>query len=406
MVLRSKPVLRESTVPVREADVPVRSRPARSLAATGRPADVVQMFQRTAGNGAVAALLAPPAPSNTALALQRELWTYQGEEHADLHAIAEKVQRAVDKAVSVIASDPTLKDVIKNNGSGYLSQWAVTYAGYLAAPTAVPEFYHARYGYAVETVATHLLARENIAPYKFVFQVAHGHSRPDIVVTRTDGTGVDREMAWIDITSEASRGHIFDKQHSGWISRAYVAEACYTMPLPSALAHGAGGLTEESRKLIEDATEHAVQQEDYFETARQTMLVEIREALRDTPSASTSRLQCRRTIVTTLGTLLGRAPSPTTAKSVLFLLDDEIPVGRLARSAQDWANWAFGPKVRVKTVPAKSVMIAYGKSLDDDPRDQGEPRQADGERTQHDGDGEGEVDGEGIDEKEYAPAGQ
>ena len=387
--------------------MPVRSRPTRSLAASGRPAGVVQMLQRTAGNRAVAALLAPPAPSTTALALQRKLWTYAGKERADLHAIGEKVQAAVDKAVTVIASDPTLKDVIKHNRSGYLSRWASTYAGYLAAPTAVPLFYHARYGYAVETIATHLLARENIAPYKFVFQVAHGHSRPDIVVTRTDDTRVDRELAWIDITSEASKGHIFSKQHSGWLSRPYVAEACYAMPFPSELAMGGTSLTEESRQLIEAAAELAMRDEDYFETARQTMLVEIREALRDTPRASNSRLQCQRAIVTTLMTLLGRPTSPATAKSILFLLDDEILAGPVARSAESWANWAFGPKVRVKTVTARAVMIAYGKSLDDDPRDRGEPRQADGERTQHEtARARARSTARGSARRRYAPAGQ
>jgi hypothetical protein len=77
-------------------------------------------------------------------------------------------------------------------------------------------------------------------------------------------------VAWIDLTSESSKGHIFRKQGGAWKSRTYVAEACYEMPLPSTIAQGAKNLDEGARQRLEAATKHAAEQEALFESSSGT----------------------------------------------------------------------------------------------------------------------------------------
>lgn len=85
---------------------------------------------------------------------------------------------------------------------------------------------NAYYGYSVEEMVNQeLRARYNTAinGYNVELQVTHGNTRPDIVIT-------DRrriEVAWLDITSEKSAGHIYDKDGSGWRTKGFVAELLY-----------------------------------------------------------------------------------------------------------------------------------------------------------------------------------
>lgn len=87
-------------------------------------------------------------------------------------------------------------------------------------------YMNASYGYAVEEMVNQeLRARYNTAVhgYKVELQVTHGCTRPDIVIT-------DRyrnEVAWLDITSENSAGHIYSKDGSGWRTKGFVAELLY-----------------------------------------------------------------------------------------------------------------------------------------------------------------------------------
>lgn len=85
---------------------------------------------------------------------------------------------------------------------------------------------YASYGYAVEEMVNQeLRARYNTAVhgYKVELQVTHGYTRPDIVITDRDRD----EVAWHDITSENSAGHIYSKDGSGWSTKGFVAELLY-----------------------------------------------------------------------------------------------------------------------------------------------------------------------------------
>lgn len=95
----------------------------------------------------------------------------------------------------------------------------------------IEEFIYAKYGYAVEEyVNLSLLSRKVVPPrgYKIRLQVTHGNTRPDIVILRSGmGDKADEEIAWIDITSTSSAGHILGKSGSWLSARNYVAELLY-----------------------------------------------------------------------------------------------------------------------------------------------------------------------------------
>jgi hypothetical protein len=347
----------EPGAPCHEAEAPARVRAARSPAVGDGTGSMVEILQRTAGNRAVVALLARSAGRTTGATVQRTLFPHKGSSDAKLHEIGQKVQAAVDSAVRTIAADPTLA-AHPGKDRGYLAAWITTYKEYLADPGAVPSFYFARYGYAVETIATLLLASENINPYTFHFQIAHGHTRPDIVVMNA-GT----EVAWIDITSVASKGHILRKQGAGWTSRPYVAEACYDMPLPAALAKGGKPLDAETLKRIEAAQAHAAEQAAYFEIGRQAIAVDLGAALLkrfQEKGSGLSATDARGVIVATCKEKLGATATASLAKSVLYTLETIEVSGRLDTGVS-WANWAL-PQQGLKTEQARKALIAFGQA--------------------------------------------
>ncbi len=289
--------------------------------------------------------------------LQRKLHVHTGRETDPLHAIGLHVQAAVDAAVATIAADPMLSDYSKTDTSGYIRTWINTYAKFLGDPTVIPVFFYARYGYAVETIATKLLRSLDIRPYTFGFQVAHGHTRPDVVV-------LDRgsEVAWLDLTSEASKGHIRRKQGGGWWMRSYVAEACYEMPRPSALALGADALDDDTRQRLAAASQFAAAQAVDFEVGRVEFGAEISENLQWAfeSSGPLTKAYAREVILWVARGQLGDDMTGPLSKSVVAMLDN-IEVNGQSTSGQSWANWAFDG--RITSAPARDRLMAYGRKL-------------------------------------------
>ena len=289
--------------------------------------------------------------------LQRKLHVHKGTEADPLHAVGVHVQKAVDIAVATIAADPMLADYSKTDTSGYIRTWINTYAKFLGDPTVIPDFFYARYGYAVETIATKLLRSLNITPYTFGFQVAHGHTRPDVVVLHRGS-----EVAWVDLTSEASRGHIRRKQGGGWWTRSYVAEACYEMPQPSALALGAAALDDDTRQRLAAASQFAAAQAADFEVGRLEFGAEIAENLQWAfeSSGALTKSYAREVILWVAKGQLGDDMTGPLTKSVVAMLDN-IEIGGQSSSGQSWANWAFDG--RISSAPARDRLIAYGRKL-------------------------------------------
>lgn len=107
------------------------------------------------------------------------------------------------------------------NSNKHLKLWFQSAHSFVQNPEGEPSMIHARFGYAIETLACNGLAGTH-GGLKIDLQVASGHTRPDIVVS--DGV---TELAWIDITSEKSKEHILGKDGSGWRRRPFVYEVLY-----------------------------------------------------------------------------------------------------------------------------------------------------------------------------------
>ncbi|MCR2807076.1 eCIS core domain-containing protein [Paenibacillus soyae] len=140
----------------------------------------------------------------------------------------------------------------------HLALWYQSASSFVQNPVNEPKLIHARFGYAIETLACAGLAGSH-GGLHIDLQVASGHTRPDIVVS--DGV---QELAWIDITSEKSKKHILGKDGSGWRRRPFVYEVLYDqLELKELLAATNDNFYNEYGAFVAD--EHQI---EYDETER------------------------------------------------------------------------------------------------------------------------------------------
>lgn len=260
----------------------------------------------------------------------------------DMKAIAKQLSDKVDFAKSIVDSNPLLTGVT-NNDTGYLGTWVTTFNQFLTEGT-VPSFFYARYGYAIETIATHLFSQVALSPYTVSSQVTAGATRPDFVVSK-DGA----ELAWLDITSTASKDHIKKKQGSGWSTKPYVAEILYNMPAPSDFLNTAKkGLTAEQLAALSAADETAAAEELAYVNGRDSMSISITnaidaavaekgEALSKKQTQEAIRKGCDELLEGTLG---GKV-TPKQTQSILTAIDT-IEIQGIQNTGSSWSKWAFG----------------------------------------------------------------
>jgi hypothetical protein len=105
----------------------------------------------------------------------------------------------------------------------HLANWAKAAKEYFDNPMNVPDFIHARFGYAIEQLTCDNLNTDR-GELSIDFQVTEGSTRPDIVVTVKD---TKQQIAWIDLTSKDSENHIMGKAGGGWRTRPFVYEIFY-----------------------------------------------------------------------------------------------------------------------------------------------------------------------------------
>jgi hypothetical protein len=189
--------------------------------------------------------------------LQRDvLWGPKNRIDNQLDKFADALQALVDEAAEACLTPMGL-----DPGLPFFKRWQETALAYLEDEND-KAFLHARYGYAVETYVNEQLSTLTVTlphgctPHK---QVTFGGSRPDVIV-RASGA----DIAWFDITSADSAGHIYLKYHSGWSVRPYVAEITYPALDLDRISAG-GKLTKEQVRIAKKA--------------RAVRLVEYRNAL-------------------------------------------------------------------------------------------------------------------------------
>jgi hypothetical protein len=76
-------------------------------------------------------------------------------------------------------------------------------------------------GYWIESYVTKIV-RPSASGLDILLQSKRGNSRPDVIL-QYKGT----DVAWLDITSTVSEGHIYDKNSEGWNTTPYVTEVTY-----------------------------------------------------------------------------------------------------------------------------------------------------------------------------------
>jgi hypothetical protein len=321
------------------------------------PVAPILALQRTAGNAAVTSYLQRSRDRSSQRLHRMGLYPFPTSsgtttEKNAMATVGAMVKGAVESAVKTIAADPGFKS-LDTSKSGYLARWAATWAKYVDKPSELPPFFFARYGYAVETLAVNLLAAADISPYSFHFQVSHGHTRPDIVVRNGS-----EEIAWIDITSEGSPSHIYDKQGAGWKTRPYVAEVRYDAPVPQAL--GGGKLDPETMKRFEEAAAQAAAADEAMLEALEVIAEQIGQKLSAMPQVTKGTAQ--KAIRDTIAATVGHEVPPITANSILRLIDT-LTVGTSETAGVNWATWAFGAQMKIDSNSAKDVLLRYGQQL-------------------------------------------
>jgi len=111
---------------------------------------------------------------------------------------------------------------LANHDAPHVRRWHEVAASYAANPDQEPRIISARFGYSIETIACAGLNNSTQQGLTIETQVAHGHTRPDVVLSAGN-----QEIAWIDITSTGSAGHILGKQGAGWANLPFVYELVY-----------------------------------------------------------------------------------------------------------------------------------------------------------------------------------
>jgi hypothetical protein len=214
------------------------------------PAHRILALQQSAGNRAVARMVAqrPVTAPVRMLLRERDDYDNQGAAVVPSQVAAGYVAMlrvAVDSAVTtahetLIANplNPALATV-----NGYTRRWLDVCRIFLTDRSQA-EFLHTTFGYAIESLACMQLTDAPPPGVELVLQATRGATRPDIVVKEN---GAD--IAWLDITSNASYGHIFKKQGGGWRRVPYVSEVFYPALDPNSLGVGGGGVKQEGELL-------------------------------------------------------------------------------------------------------------------------------------------------------------
>lgn len=252
--------------------------------------------------------------------MQREsVWKDDNHPDAYLDTFVGALNTLVGAAATLALSPDGLDD-----GSGYIELWKDTAVilrrieddeidfdneDEAREARAATSFAAARYGYAVETLAcaeTGTLNAALPAGCSFQLQGARGMTRPDIIVTHS----AHGEIAWFDITSSGSIGHIDLKTGSGWRTKNYVAEVVYDPLDISAISASNSGIGE--RVARRNAMRRRI-------ATWQQMTTEISDAI-DTAweSADQSTVASRQAAIRSIVTGLVDVPDkPEAVKSIL-----------------------------------------------------------------------------------------
>ena len=190
-----------------------------SISSVQPPSTIIQRIHSTpsarlsVSGPKVIQMILPPVPYKT---------SYQGPLNAyksNVNAIVTMLNQRVDQAYQQALQWQTLA----HNPDPLVQRWYEIASAYAQNPDKEPRIIHARFGYAIESLACQGLNNTQHNGLNISTQVAHGHTRPDMVASIPNGP----EVAWLDITSAGSIGHIEGKEGAGWDTRPFIYEIVY-----------------------------------------------------------------------------------------------------------------------------------------------------------------------------------
>lgn len=198
-------------------------------------------------------LLENPKAGDDSHPIQRKLVSYTTDDsktnkeiRKDYGGEMDALAKEIDAAVQLARKQALQWNQCQDGKGGYLDQWAAKAKQYSANPTGKTDFLHSAFGYAIEQLASDRIKGKHGKLF-VELQQTYGMTRPDIVVS--ESTGLKREVAWLDITSEGSTGHISNKTGAGWQNRPFVYEIVYPALNPKELLSSEDPYYEELGKI-------------------------------------------------------------------------------------------------------------------------------------------------------------
>ncbi|WP_437765359.1 DUF4157 domain-containing protein [Sorangium sp. So ce281] len=259
-----------------------------------------------------------------------EAWGHDPPD-AQLTAFVKALDTLVNQAARMILQDP----LSIPETDGYIARWKAVMTSFmdefqgtgdLKKALEREKFIYAAYGYAVESLTNvqigvlnpHLPAGAVVS-----VQATRGHTRPDVVVRRGDGT----DVGWFDITASNSKNHINGKTGSGWKNQPYVAEVTYrslddaalmTLVQNALTTRMSSGELERLRKM---ARENRQRQERHLRSVGRSVKKAI-EAVQHFTNMTVRANEFESVLATELG-IDGKLP-PQTAKGVLAEVSEQL----------------------------------------------------------------------------------
>lgn len=167
---------------------------------------------------------ARPVHSLMADTIQRKLQWYipQPDPNPNADAVASIVSQidgVVQEARDFVLGNPIAS--IFQTLDGYTKRWLGVFEAFVYKDE--KEWLSTSIGYVIESYTNFKLPAQ-IGNHTILLQQTRGGTRPDFVI---QDTATGQEVAWLDITSSGSVGHINRKSGRGWQNMPYVAEILY-----------------------------------------------------------------------------------------------------------------------------------------------------------------------------------
>lgn len=126
------------------------------------------------------------------------------------------LDEAVDKSFMHVVNAPKLGIEV----DGHTDKWQEDWDNHMNKKQV--DLFAASFGYAIESLATNIYLPPAPGDYTIALQGVRGNTRPDVILQHKG-----EDVAWLDITAENSKGHIWKKGPPYWKDAYHASEIAY-----------------------------------------------------------------------------------------------------------------------------------------------------------------------------------